>query len=197
MKGYILSGLIVAMIAGFLFLGTAHAFAGFDYLPTSISPQQHLLCLSDLQAAYGSNSKPHVLGEPVIPIWNPQADLNKDGVIDLADLVLFSRTSPLLLNISADNVWAEMERWTNITVFAHNISRCVLNYTVYTQNGDWLPNSTWTSTTGSETMTKTGNQYTGTFNYSDFANICFICSVIVFDNNENSTIAATYIQQPT
>lgn len=147
---------------------------------------QPTLFFSDLQGAYGSrvnNSSQY-----------SNADLNKDGIVDLKDLVLFARTSPLLLNISATDYGdRDGASWTNVTLFVENASQCILTYA---EQGS-LDGTVVVNATGNETMLRTGNQYSATFDCSGYSGygssmLWFNTEVYVLDKQGQSTLVASY-----
>ena len=103
-----------------------------------------VLPVSTLQNAYGSRQS----GSG----WNSHADLNHDGIINLLDLVLFSRTVPVIVNVT-NNLWlgheAPREQYAVFNVIVLNALQCVLSYrygTVFPQN-DTYYYSEWTNET--------------------------------------------------
>lgn len=114
-------------------------------------PQHGNLLFSVLQNAYGSRQGDFR--------WNSDADLNKDGIIDLLDLVLFCHVDdvPLILNVSTNQENPDMDANGGFVIFSmtvRNADRCVLSYMyVYFGNA-----SEWVN----ETMPKNGEDYSGT-----------------------------------
>jgi|SRR5271157_1251566 len=112
---------------------------------------------SELENAYGSRINQ--------ARWNANADLNKDGRISLADLVIFAEFVPLVLSTPPNMLCVGPIDGATFNINTKDAEQCVLSYS-YT---DSVNTTEWQWT--NQTMTKNGNGFTTTICFSSLSGV--------------------------
>lgn len=126
------------------------------FISQAKSDEDHpALLASVLQNAFGSKQ-----GDPR---WNPTADLNKDGIVNMRDFFLYCHTStPIIVDVSNNLIGDMMIPYVGIPTFnatVENANQCVMSYMYqYVSNYPVRNSSEWIN----QTMIRQGDHYIGT-----------------------------------